>query len=45
MTRGHPMSPRTHLPSYPPPAASQPAIEGAQSAGRPWITLHGATKT
>ena len=26
-------------------AASQPAIEGAQSAGRPWITLYGATKT
>ena len=25
--------------SYPPPPASQPAIEGAQSGGRPWITL------
>ena len=25
--------------SYPPPPARQPAIEGAQSVGRPWITL------
>lgn len=25
--------------SYPPPPASQPAMEGAQSGGRPWITL------
>jgi len=27
------------LTRYPPPPASQPAIEGAQSGGRPWITL------
>jgi len=31
------------FPSYPPPAASQPAIEGAQSGGRPWITLRRAS--
>ncbi len=28
--------------SYPPPPASQPAIEGAQSVGRPWVTLRRA---
>ena len=30
------------LTSYPPPPASPPAIEGAQSGGRPWITLRRA---
>ena len=29
--------------SYPPPAASQPAMVGAQSGGRPWITLRRAS--
>ena len=30
------------LTSYPPPPASHPAIEGALSGGRPWITLRRA---
>jgi len=33
------MKAMSYLTRYPPPPASQPAIEGAQSVGRPWITL------
>ena len=31
--------------SYPPPPASPPAIEEAQSVGRPWITLRWGLKS
>lgn len=31
--------------SYPPPPASPPAMEGAQSVGRPWITLRWCFKS
>ena len=45
MARGRLRDPQRVPTELPPPAASQPAIEGAQSADRPWITLRGATKT